>query len=167
MYKNIFILLIAVLISGCSLTKTPQNEVVQSFEVNKFYGDWYEIARMDEDNGNKNVHLNYSPVSNGIIIIKKSQTTDGAILTTNALAEFNSDSNVSSFTLKTDSDDEKYDIVKIDPFYQYALIYGKPKKQMWIIARKTAMPEVMKVVYTNHAKSSGYDTDKLIWTIQE
>ena len=57
-----------------------------------------------------------------------------------------------------------YNVVAIDPEYQYALIAGDNLKYMWILSRNPTLPETVRRDYLKRAQAIGYDTSKLIWT---
>lgn len=56
-----------------------------------------------------------------------------------------------------------YNIIALDENYQYALVAGKDLDYLWLLSRKTTMPESIKADYLARAKDIGYDTEELIW----
>jgi apolipoprotein D and lipocalin family protein len=61
------------------------------------------------------------------------------------------------FRLKGD-----YNIVKIDPNYEYVIIGGNDRKSLWIMSRTTSMNEQDYIEYVEFAKKKGFNVDKLI-----
>lgn len=146
--------------------------VIQDFDSQKYLGEWYEIARLDFfwEKGLKNVKANYSLNDDGSIKVinsgvkikdekpKKSVgkaqfvglTTEGA-LKVSFFGPFYSG----------------YNIMHIGGDYEYALVFGENLDYMWILSRtKTITPELQNK-YLEYAKSAGYNTEELVWTIQD
>ena len=64
MKKFLFILFF---VCACAKNEIPQNFVVKNFEINKYLGTWYEIARIDNrfEKDLINVKADYSLMDNG------------------------------------------------------------------------------------------------------
>jgi len=60
-----------------------------------------------------------------------------------------------------------YNVIEIDPDYQYALVVGDDLKQMWLFSRKPDMLDEVADQYLAIARSYGYDTSGLIWVEQD
>ena len=56
-----------------------------------------------------------------------------------------------------------YNVIAIDPEYNYALVAGASLKYLWILAREPRMPEEVKNNYLKIAEDGGYDTSELLW----
>ena len=157
-----------VLLNSCS-SKIPEGATaVKPFDVNRYAGKWYEIARLDfkYEKGLNNVTANYTLNDDGSIKVlnrgydaKKDKWEEA-----NGKAKF------------VDAKDEArlkvsffgpfysgYNVVAIDSKYQYALVAGESLKYLWLLSRETAMPESVKHDYLQKAKVIGYNTDDLVW----
>ena len=54
-------------------------------------------------------------------------------------------------------------MVALDTKYQYALVAGSSLKYLWILSRKTSIPEEVKKDYLKKAQAIGYNTGELLW----
>jgi len=171
MKRNISLSLLTILfMTGIvSCTSIPKGAVaVKPFDVNKYLGKWYEIARMDfrfERNLN-NTTANYSLNENGSIKVdnqgynyvkkewaqaigkaKPAGQSDEARLKVSFFGPFYSG----------------YNVIALDKDYQYALIAGENLKYLWILSRETSVPDEVKSSYLKIAQDLGYDISALIW----
>ncbi len=141
---------------------------VQPFDVNRYLGKWYEVARFDyrfERNLN-NVTAQYSLNPDGTIKVEnrgynfKEQEWKG----TTGKAKFVEDESTGKLKVSFFGPFYSgYNVVEIDPEYRYALVAGKDLDYLWLLSRETTMPEAIKQRYLEKARSIGYDTSKLIW----
>jgi apolipoprotein D and lipocalin family protein len=56
-----------------------------------------------------------------------------------------------------------YNVIALDEDYKYALVSGDRFKYLWILSRKTSIPDDIKSKYLKIAESLGYKTSDLIW----
>ncbi len=147
-------------------------KAVKPFEVNKYLGTWYEIARMDFkfERDLKNVTATYSLNEDGTIKV----LNQGFNINTN---ERKQAIGKAKFVDLTDEAKLKvsffgpfyagYNVVALDAEYKYALIAGQSLDYLWILSREKTIPESIKTEYLRIAESIGYKTSDLIWVIQE
>jgi apolipoprotein D and lipocalin family protein len=57
-----------------------------------------------------------------------------------------------------------YNIIKIDPNYEYVIVGGNDRKSLWIMSRRTSMNESDYNEYVNFAKKKGFKVDKLVFS---
>jgi apolipoprotein D and lipocalin family protein len=159
--------LVAIMLNSC--VKIPKGaQAVTPFEKERYLGKWYEIARLDyyfERNLN-NVTANYSSKKDGIIKVENR----GYNIITKKWKEA-----VGKAKLAGAPDEGKlkvsffgpfyagYTVIAIDDAYTYALIAGNSLDYLWILSRKTTIPDAIKELYLKKAQDIGYDTSKLIW----
>lgn len=171
--KNILIgstitcLALMVLLKSCKTI--PEGAVpVKPFDINKYMGTWYEIARLDfkyERNLN-NTTATYSLNEDGTVRV----VNRGFNTKTGKQAEA---TGKAKFAAATDEGKLKvsffgpfysgYNIIALDPEYKYALVAGKNLKYLWLLSRETTMPEEVKREYLKKAEALQYDTSALIW----
>lgn len=155
------------LLNSCAFI--PKNaKAVENFDVNKYLGTWYEIARFDFrfEKDLDNVSAQYSLDKNGNVIVLNSgynykkeewKKADG-------LAKFRGDKDVAKLKVSFFGPFYAgYNVVALDENYQYALVAGKNLDYLWILSRTKTIPEEVKSNYLRIAKEIGYDTSKLIW----
>lgn len=169
----ISVFLMAFILAGCA-SKNPRMEpthVVGSFDINKYSGTWYEIGRIDDfwSKDTKNVTTDFNLLKKDINILKKeTDIKSGKEKIKEGKAKFAWNKKAGALKISYSGlFYQDYNIVKLDSNYKYALVYGKDAKHLWFLSRTKKMPEVIKNVYIKYAQDSGYDTSKIIWTIQE
>ncbi len=165
--KKIFNLSVLLcLLAGCS-KPTVDNSVVPDFDINRFLGSWYEIARFDHrfERGMEQTKATYvlredgkvNVLNTGIKEGKKSEARGKAKLTeTPGLLRV-------SFWGPFYSD---YRIMLLDDDYQYALIGGGTDDYLWILSRTPQISPDTKEKLLSEAEKRGYPTDRLIWVKQ-
>lgn len=155
------------LLNAC--TSIPENaKPVENFDLNRYLGTWYEIARFDfrfeKDLDNTSAH--YSLDKNGDVIVlnsgynykkKEWKKADG-------LAKFRGEKNIAALKVSFFGPFYSgYNVVALDENYQYALIAGKDLDYLWILSRTKSIPDKVKANYLKTAKDIGYDVSRLIW----
>lgn len=145
---------------------------VKNFDLNRYLGRWYEIARLDYfwEKNLDNVRATYSLRANGDVKVDNK----GWDYKHNKWKE-----SVGKAKLVGDTSEAKlkvsffgpfyagYNVIAIDSDYQYALVIGTSLDYMWILSRNKSIPEDVKMDYLEKAQSIGYDTNKLIWVRQD
>lgn len=163
-------ILIALLlfIAGCA--GIPENiEPVKGFEVNRYLGKWYEIARLDHsfERGLTMVTAEYSLRDDGGIDVVNSGFDPRKKTWKKAFGK-------AYFTAGQDTGRFKvsffwpfyggYNIIELDKDkYSYALVCGPGKNYLWLLARQPKMEESTKARLIMKAKDLGFDTDRLIF----
>lgn len=158
-----------VLIFLSSCASIPKNaKPVNNFDVNRYLGTWYEIARIDfrfeKDLDNTVAH--YSLDKNGNVIVLNSgfNVVKNKWTKADGLAKFKGDKHEAALKVSFFGPFYSgYNVVALDENYQYALIAGKNLDYLWILSRTTTIPDNVKIDYLNIANEIGYDTTKLIW----
>ena len=159
-----------ILFTACS-SKNPPLQTVEKVELNKYLGSWYEIARYEHffERDCKNVTANYSMIDSETIKVinrcTKIQTNEKkeAIGRAYAIDESNSKLKVSFFRPFYGD----YWVLMLDENYKYAVVGTPSREYLWILARTSKLDEKIKKDILKKLPSLGFDTSKLIWTIQE
>ncbi len=158
----IFKFALVLIFVGCATNSpTVSKNSIESIDESKVAGLWYELAFIDSSqNDFDEIRSNYLYKNKTLFITKELSKKNPPFTKTEHFSakQFGKDG---SPLFVGESFSGRYEIVKVDPFYQYALIFGKNK--LWIISRKKSIPEVIKVVFLNHAKMHGYDNSKITW----
>jgi apolipoprotein D and lipocalin family protein len=154
-------------LSGC-LAVPDGIEPVDNFELNRYLGDWYEIARLDHsfERGLEAVKAEYSLRDDGGIRVinsgrdSKSQVAQQA----EGRAYFVEEPNrghlkVSFFGPFFGS----YVIFELDENYQYAFIAGNNRDYLWLLARTPEVSEELIDQFISRASLLGFDTSQLIF----
>ena len=159
---------ICMLISGC--TSVPENvRPVEGFEIPRYLGTWYEIARFDHsfERGLSEVTATYSMREDGgVRVINKGYSQKkGEWDEAEGKAYFVSNSSTGHLKVSFFGPFyASYVIMALDKEkYEYALITGPDKDYLWILARTPSLPKKTVDMLIAIAEKAGYDTSKLIW----
>lgn len=163
--------LVALLLTGC--VRIPKGvEPVGDFEVQKYLGKWYEIARLDhsfergltrvsaeyslrEDGGVRVVNRGYSPES------KAWKESEGKAYFVRGSDE--GYLKVSFFGPFYGS----YVVLELDrEGYRHALVCGPDRSYLWILSRSPEMNEETRDLLVARAAALGFDTGKLVYVDQ-
>lgn len=158
---------IAIFINACTY-KPETAKPIESFNLDKYLGKWYEIARFDYkfEKNLDNVTAEYSLKENGNVkvlnkgynyIKNKWESAEGK-------AKFRGEKNTAALKVSFFGPFYSgYNVVAIDDDYRFALVAGESLDYLWILSRETTIPENIKNQYLQIAKDIGYDTTKLVW----
>lgn len=155
-------------LTSCSTASTVDNSTVQSLDLNRFMGRWYEIARFDHkfERDMQQVTTIYAIQDNGRVKVinqglkkdkwktsegKGKLTTTPGLLRVSVWGPFYSD----------------YRVMMLAPDYSYALIGGENDKYLWILSRSPQMRQDIRNQVLREAQRRGYNTNNLIWVQQK
>lgn len=141
---------------------------VRLFDLNKYLGKWYEIARFNYlfENHLSHVTANYS------------LNEDGSIRVDNKGYDFKNQEwkeSVGKAKPNGDADEGRlkvsffgpfyagYNVLAIDGDYNYALVAGRNLDYLWLLSRDTNMPKNIVDKYLKMAADLGYKTQDLVW----
>lgn len=157
------------LLSGC--TGIPKGiDPVTGFDLQKYYGKWYEVARLDHrfERGLQNVTAEYSALDNGFVQVKnrgfsvEKQQWSEAI----GRARFKSDPEAGHLLVSFFGPFyASYVIFELDD-YQQAYVVGNNRKFLWFLSRKPVVSDADKEKFLQKTRESGFDTSELIWVEQ-
>lgn len=171
MFLRLFIIgIVANLLSGC-LGLPSGVHPVDGFELERYLGKWYEIARLDHsfERGLDRVTAEYSlREDGGIRVINKGFSIENNNWREiEGKAYFVRDSNegylkVSFFGPFYGS----YVVFDLDEEYQYAFVSGVNKSYLWLLARTPTVSEALIERFVERANDLGFETDRLIFLNQ-
>lgn len=161
-----FLLSITLLLASC--TGVPENiQPIKSFEVKRYLGTWYEIARLDHrfERGLSHVTAEYSlREDGGVKVVNRGYSEDDK--------EWKDAEGKAYFVDKPDIGHLKvsffgpfyssYVIFELDKNYQYALVSGADQDYFWILARQPNLDPALQEKLIAQAKSLGFATDDLV-----
>lgn len=159
------------LLNACSAKIPSGTSAVQDFDLNRYLGQWYEIARFDYrfERNMSHVTANYSLNDDGSVKVvnrgfdeKKQEWKQSTGKAKPAGRENEGRFRVSFFKPIWAG----YNVLAIDPGYKNALVAGNNRNYLWLLSREKEMPEDVRRAYTQYADSLGFDTSKLIWVKQ-
>ena len=172
MVRSAWTLLAAAMLSGC-LGLPPSVEPVQGFDLNRYLGKWYEIARLDHsfEEGLDNVTAVYSLRDDGgvNVVNRGFLSKDDVYQEAQVMAYFVNDSDegylkVSFFRPFYAS----YVIFELDQDgYQYAFVSGPDTSFLWLLSRTPTVEQALLDHFIETSASLGFDTEELIFPIQK
>lgn len=166
MKKTFTLSVLLCLLAGCSKL-TVDNSVVKSFDLNRFLGSWYEIARFDHsfERDMEQTKANYVLREDGKVDVLNTGIIDGERSEAKGIAKLTDTPALLrvSFWGPFYSD---YRVMLLDDDYQYALIGSDSDDYLWILSRTPQISEEVKSTILAEAQRRGYDTKKLIWVKQ-
>lgn len=151
-------------------TGKPEGVVaVKEFELDRYLGKWYEIARLDHsfERGLNNITAEYSLRDDGGVKVINS----GFSKEDN---DWQQAEGKAYFVNKTDSGHLKvsffgpfygsYVIFELDrKNYQYAFVSGPNTSYLWLLARTPQVDKKVKEQFVKRSQEIGFDTSKLIY----
>lgn len=163
------LLLIATLgLSGC-LGMPDGVKPVSGFEIDRYLGKWYEIARLDHsfERGLSNVTAQYSlREDGGVAVLNRGfSIKDNAWDEAEGKAYFVQDQNtgylkVSFFGPFYGS----YVIFELDQAdYRYSFVSGPDTSYLWLLSRTPRVSDEVMERFMQRARALGYDTNGLIF----
>lgn len=144
---------------------------IENFDLNKYLGKWYDIARMNfkhEGADSTNVYLVYSLREDGMVNVNNNAYLEDKQewYSRQGKAKFRGPQNIGALDVSFDGIKwAGYNVVAIDGNYEYALVFGRNLDFMWMLSRTKTMPDTIKNKYLEMAKSIGYNTEDLVYTI--
>ncbi|MEH6643017.1 lipocalin family protein [Vreelandella glaciei] len=154
------------LLTGC--TGIPEGtEPVSDFALDRYLGQWYEIARLDHsfERGLDCVTATYSlRDDDGVRVINRGynleeQAWDEA----EGRAYFIDDKNVGRLKVSFfDPFYGGYNILELDDDYQWALVAGPNRDYLWILSRTPQMDSATESSLRQRAAELDFPTDELI-----
>lgn len=147
----------------------PEGAVpVEPFDIGRYLGKWHEVARLPnfiEKNLNQ-LTEDYSLNDDGSfkVITKAWHTTKNEWKEASGTIKFTGDENIGKLKVSyLGPFFLAYNVLDIDPDYQYALVSGSGLSYLWILSRETTIPEAIKTQFLNTAATIGFDIEKLEW----
>jgi apolipoprotein D and lipocalin family protein len=165
--QRLLVLLALTLLAGC--TGVPQGlQPVRGFELERYLGTWYEIARLDHrfERGLTDVTATYSRRDDGgIDVINRGwDPAKGAWREARGRAYFLDTPQVASLKVSFFAPFYGgYHVFALDPDYRWALVSGPSRDYFWILARTPELPEPQLLELIDKANRAGFATGALIY----
>ncbi|MEO1201542.1 MAG: lipocalin family protein [Pseudomonadota bacterium] len=155
-------------LAGC--TGVPDGvEVVDGFELDRYLGTWYEIARLDHrfERGLTNVTASYSLRDDGgVAVVNRGYRADeGEWDEASGKAYFVEDADVGRLKVSFFGPFYGgYNIVELDKAdYRYSMVVGPDRSYLWILARSPDLDQATLSALVAKAGALDFPTDELIF----
>ncbi|WP_193432818.1 lipocalin family protein [Microbulbifer mangrovi] len=158
-------------LSAC--TGLPQGvEPIDDFELQRYLGKWYEIARLDHsfERGLSRVTAEYSlREDGGVRVVNRGYSA--------AKGEWEQAEGKAYFVGEPDVGHLKvsffgpfygsYIIFELGADYRYSMISGPDRSYLWLLSRTPTMDDAVKQHFVKRARELGFNTDALIFVEQQ
>ena len=158
---------------ACSTAPPEGLRPVTSFDINRYLGQWYEIARLDHsfERGMSDVNATYQLQDDGSVkvINRGYDTRKQAWKEAIGRALFIGDSQTASLKVSFFGPFYGgYHVIALDEQnYRWSLVAGPDRDYLWILARDKTLPAEVREQLLSQAKALGFATNKLIWVEQK
>lgn len=170
-FKTVLFITTVLLLSAC--TSAPEGITpVKNFDLEKYQGKWYEIARLDHsfERGMEQVTATYSMNDDGTVkvlnkgFISKGQKWEQA----EGLAKFVKNTDIGHLKVSFFGPFYgAYIIFELDqPDYQYAFITSYNKEYLWFLSRTPQVSDELKAHFLKTVDNLGFASNKVIWVNQ-
>jgi apolipoprotein D and lipocalin family protein len=167
---RLLVALAAAVSGGC--TGIPRNvKAVEPFDVNRYVGTWYEIARLPNsfEKGLERITAEYKTRSDGgVDVVNRGYSpAKGAWQQVKGKAYFVESPHVARLKVSFFGPFYgAYNVIALDPEYRVALVCGPDHKYLWILSRTPTLPEEKVNALLAQAKNAGFDTSKMLFVKQ-
>jgi apolipoprotein D and lipocalin family protein len=168
--RSVFLALIFTLtLAACSTAPPEGIRPVTSFDLNRYLGQWYEIARLDHvfERGMSDISANYQLQDDGSVkVINRGYNTQRQVWKEAiGRALFVGDSDTASLKVSFFGPFYGgYHVIALDQqSYRWSLVSGPDRDYLWILSREKTLPAEVREQLVSQAQALGFATDKLIW----
>jgi apolipoprotein D and lipocalin family protein len=172
--RSVFLALIFTLtLAACSTAPPEGIRPVTSFDLNRYLGQWYEIARLDHvfERGMSDISANYQLQDDGSVkVINRGYNTLRQVWKEAiGRALFVGDSDTASLKVSFFGPFYGgYHVIALDQQnYRWSLVAGPDRDYLWILSRDKTLPAEVREQLVSQAKALGFATDKLVWVEQK
>ncbi len=166
---KLFLLLAAsVMLAACSTSIPRGMSAVANFDIERYLGTWYEIARLDHsfERGLSDVTAQYSLNDDGTVkvINRGYDAAKGEWKEAEGRARFIGDPDVGSLKVSFFGPFYGgYHVVALDrEDYAWAMVVGPNRDYLWILAREPELPDALYERLVAQAAEDGFAVDELI-----
>ena len=156
-------------IAACSTAPPAGMTSVSPFEIARYAGEWYEIARLDHsfERGLSDVSATYAQQPDGSVEVINRGYDGTKWRQAVGRALFTGDPSRASLKVSFFGPFYGgYHVVALDQGYRWAIVVGPDRDYLWILARDKELPAGLRGQLINQARAQGFDTDRLIWVSQ-
>lgn len=171
--RTLAALLLTGALAACSSSPPDGLTVVEGFDINRYTGRWYEIARLDHrfERGLSNVTADYElQDDNSVRVLNRGYHDEEQQWDeTEGRAKFVGDPDQGSLKVSFFGPFYGgYHIIALDQEnYQWAMISGPTRDYLWILAREPVLDATVYDALLAQARTSGFPMEELIEVDQQ
>jgi apolipoprotein D and lipocalin family protein len=165
-------LIASLTLAACSTAPPEGVRPVTAFDINRYLGQWYEIARLDHsfERGMSDVSATYQLQDDGSVkVINRGYDTQRQAWK-EAVGRALFIGNPGTGSLKVSFFGPfygGYHVIALDQEnYRWSLVAGPDRDYLWILARDRTLPAEVREQLVAQAQALGFATDQLIWVEQ-
>ncbi|WP_116472976.1 lipocalin family protein [Zobellella maritima] len=167
---RIVLLVFSLLLSGC-LGMPRDVEPVKSFELDRYLGTWYEIARLDHsfERGLTHVSADYSLRDDGGVRVlnRGFDKAENTWREAEGKAYLVADPQQGHFKVSFFGPFySSYVVFELDEAYRYAFVSGYNRSYLWLLARTPTVSQEVRTRFMVRSKALGFDIDSVIFVEQ-
>lgn len=164
----LFAMLAGAMLAACS-TPAPLLPTVQAVDLGRYYGTWYEIARLPNRFQSmcvSDVRATYRPDGKAVSVVNQCRTADGTLEQADGIARLVEGSQGAklrvSFFRPFYGD---YWILELDPEYRWVLVGEPARNYAWVLAREPKLDEATLEALLARASALGFDRQAFLRTL--
>ncbi len=167
-----FAALLSVLALSACATSTPAGVQVVDFDVDRYAGHWYELARIDHrfEKGLVRTGAHYSRNADGTIEVVNRGFDPARQRWKESVGKARFTGEPTQAALKVSFFGPfygGYNVVALDPQYRWAMVVGSSLDYFWILSRTPTLPENIKNQLLARARALGVDESRVHWVEQD
>ena len=165
-------MLAVVLVRALATRPPPDASPVRDFDIERYTGRWYEIARTDlrNEKGLVRTQISYSLNANGTLEVtnrgfdpEKNQWEEVVGKARFIGKRTEAALKVSSFGPFSSG----YNVIALDPAYQWALVVGSTMDVVQILSRKPYLSDELRGMLLSKVCAMGVDEGQILWVQQD
>lgn len=160
------------LLSGCAVRVPDNVRPVTNFDVSRYAGTWYELARIDHrfEKGLVNTSAQYTVNPDGTVKVvnRGFDPQKNAWKEATGTARFLGDPRTAALKVSFFGPFYGgYNVVRLSDDYQTALVIGNQLDYFWLLSRKKTLSDAEKQALLGEAARLGVDLNKVIEVPQQ
>ena len=158
-------------LSACA-TRVPAGVQPVDFDVDRYAGRWYEVARIDHffEKGLVRTSADYSRNADGTIKVINRGFDPARQRWKESVGKARFVGEPSEAALKVSFFGPfygGYNVVALDPQYQWAMVVGSSLDYFWILSRTPTLAQDVKDKLMDQARALGVDEQQVLWVLQD
>jgi len=159
-------------LTACSSVRAPSGvKAVEQFNVDRYAGHWYELARIDHrfEKGLVNTSAHYSRADDGSVKVlnRGYDPVKDSWREAEGRAQFIDTPSTASLKVSFFGPFYGgYHVVALDEDYRWSMVVGSSLDYLWILSRTTTLPDGVRERLLAKAEALGVDVSKILWIPQ-
>lgn len=169
-FLPLIVVAVGCFIFGCSEMRTADIPAVENFDLKRYCGKWYEIARLPNwfERGMSDVTASYSLLPDGSVKVINRGIRHGKTVVANGSGRFAGKSGQGELEVSFQWPFwSGYRVIWLNADYSIAAVCGDRMNYLWILARTPEIPLNELDIVIDFLRNCGFAVDKLEYTGHE